>query len=342
MRGGFHNSIISTPSCLVYFSRTPSSFSGRILPTPDLQLPISSSHHIISRKTDIPVSDVDEFFESFIYLLNNDKEYDYNNKDNEILESILKVENKTIEKSVAPSCSDFLKRCIWKGNEDRCKQLFTQTKTANGYCCSFNYIQYKLYAKELQEPKRVSGVGYQSGLEVLLDNNPDDYFVTDISSVGYRILIHLSEDFPDVASSNILCSIETNTLIGITPLIVSASSGLRRMPLYQRNCLFPDERRMTFFPFYNFHNCLVDHNAKITYEKCGCIPFYIPNRETKKKWRVCTPKDALCVTQYEDLYETNKENVSSYDCPEDCETVRYSTACYQGSFDVHFTNRFGM
>ena len=39
-----------------------------------------------------------------------------------------------------PSCSEFLRKCWWRGEERNCSDLFDVRKTDDGFCCSFNTL----------------------------------------------------------------------------------------------------------------------------------------------------------------------------------------------------------
>ena len=39
-----------------------------------------------------------------------------------------------------PSCSEFLRKCWWRGEERNCSDLFDVRKTDDGFCCSFNTV----------------------------------------------------------------------------------------------------------------------------------------------------------------------------------------------------------
>lgn len=64
----------------------------------------------------------------------SDKEY-------EQIAEILKQNNVTATNLIArlaPKCSDMLVRCMWKGTQTRCDNLFQDVNTTEGVCCSFN------------------------------------------------------------------------------------------------------------------------------------------------------------------------------------------------------------
>lgn len=60
----------------------------------------------------------------------------------EALDGILKRNNISVAAvmaSVAPDCSDLLRKCSWKNFIVLCETLFRVIKTSEGVCCSFNY-----------------------------------------------------------------------------------------------------------------------------------------------------------------------------------------------------------
>lgn len=59
----------------------------------------------------------------------------------ETLHAILRQNNLTIVElmyEISPKCSDMLERCMWKGTQTRCDNLFQDVNTTEGVCCSFN------------------------------------------------------------------------------------------------------------------------------------------------------------------------------------------------------------
>lgn len=57
------------------------------------------------------------------------------------LDDILRENNVTatsLLSRMAPKCSDMLVRCMWKGTQMRCDNLFQDVNTTEGVCCSFN------------------------------------------------------------------------------------------------------------------------------------------------------------------------------------------------------------
>lgn len=43
-----------------------------------------------------------------------------------------------VMRRIAPRCSEMLERCMWKGTQTRCDNLFQEVNSTEGVCCSFN------------------------------------------------------------------------------------------------------------------------------------------------------------------------------------------------------------
>lgn len=84
---------------------------------------------------------------------------------------------------------------MWKSEDTPCKLVIEQTKLPRGYCCSFNYqssggvvqrytnsLGYPSSSRDgvkiIKSPKALTCCGHQAGLELLIDNDLDDYFST--------------------------------------------------------------------------------------------------------------------------------------------------------------------
>ena len=95
--------------------------------------------------------DIEEFgeinFENLLYLLTGfrnipeERWADLLDDDLEGLIDRMGQENlTTLMRKVMPSCSEFLRKCWWRGEEKNCTDLFDVRKTDDGFCCSFNTL----------------------------------------------------------------------------------------------------------------------------------------------------------------------------------------------------------
>lgn len=85
----------------------------------------------------------EEVLRMFPNILGYFVRYDSNMSDLEVLKRIfqkneLGTMKKVLEK-VAQGCKEMLVRCMWEGKLTECSQLFIETYTTEGLCCSFNY-----------------------------------------------------------------------------------------------------------------------------------------------------------------------------------------------------------
>ncbi|XP_050309983.1 sodium channel protein Nach-like [Anthonomus grandis grandis] len=253
---------------------------------------------------------------------------------NQVLRSRGKTEEEVFE-AISPSCHKLIKKCFWKGERKKCEDMFEKIKTPIGYCCAFNYFGLRNMSRKktaFRYPSRTSSCGFQSGLEVLIDNDPNDYFATHIPSIGYRVLIHYPYDIPDWSVRNTLCEISTNNFIGLNPEIITATDNIKGMSASDRKCLFPKERTLEMFESYTFHNCL--------------------NEYLKNKTRICSLKDIQCIFEKESLYlnlmfnetystQRNREFNGKCRCLSSCESVTYTPEASKGALYNSFsTNQF--
>ncbi|KAJ8943851.1 hypothetical protein NQ314_009621 [Rhamnusium bicolor] len=183
----------------------------------------------------------------FQLIKNNDPDIPQENYTR--LHQILTDNNISVDtalQNLSPNCEDAFQRCKWKGEEKRCESIFEPIKSSEGFCCTFNYFALKnltfsriLVNRVENRPRRVSACGYQTGLELLLDNKPHDYFASHIPSIGYRIFIHNPYYFPDWTLQNILSGMKMLDLISVTSTMTYSSDTIRNMDIGTRDCLFP-------------------------------------------------------------------------------------------------------
>nr|CAI5863431.1 unnamed protein product [Callosobruchus analis] len=202
------------------------------------------------------------------------------------LQDILDANNLSVNavfKQLTPRCENILTRCLWKGEEKRCESIFEQIKTSEGYCCAFNYYALKnhtfggccraLASKVPRQPRRVSACGHQSGLEILVNSDPSDYFASFMPSIGQKLMIHNPYYYPDWTLQTVLNSRRILNLISVSPTITYCTNDVAEMPSETRRCLLPNERDLIYFKDYNFHNCMVECRMNMTMKLCNCTPF---------------------------------------------------------------------
>lgn len=66
--------------------------------------------------------------------------------------------------------------------------------------------------------------------------------------------------------------------IAITAKMMTASEGLKNIPVKARNCYFSHERTLRFYKIYTQENCKKECSANITNVMCDCLPFHYPSK----------------------------------------------------------------
>ncbi|CAH0550265.1 unnamed protein product [Brassicogethes aeneus] len=88
-----------------------------------------------------------------------------------------------IMKRITQSCPEMLVKCVWSYKEEECMELFRETLTVNGHCCSFNYIE-KFESEMVHTPYH----GPSSGLYLILDTMTQSVQHTPLYSKGMQVM----------------------------------------------------------------------------------------------------------------------------------------------------------
>uniref|UniRef100_A0ABD2WFA5 Sodium channel protein Nach n=1 Tax=Trichogramma kaykai TaxID=54128 RepID=A0ABD2WFA5_9HYME len=206
-----------------------------------------------------------------------------------ILQNVLDANNYTVvQVAREANCSELLKSCKWKGNVTPCRELFEETTSRDGHCCSFNYFGPNSQPKigGLGEPRRLTACGYQTGLEVLVDARPRDYWASLQASFGVKVMLHEPHDYPVRSSAFKLVGLGVQELLDVSPESTYSTGQVRSLPVRVRDCIFSDEpvgsaalRQLELehsWNSYSYVNCLNSCRAKIVLDNCGCVPHYLP------------------------------------------------------------------
>ncbi|KAH1013764.1 sodium channel protein Nach [Dendroctonus ponderosae] len=192
--------------------------------------------------------------------------------------------------------------------------------------------------------------GFQSGLELVINNNPADYFASEIPSVGVKVLIHHPYKFPDLSLPSHIFEMNTNNLLGINPEMITATERLKSMPVRNRKCLFPSEKKLNMFQRYTRRGCLMECRLAMTLKVCKCVPFDLHSQSySYGSLKVCGLEDLSCLNHNRDaifnithlkhaeLFQDDKCN-----CPNNCEDFTYPLETSRGILDASFTTNPSM
>ncbi|XP_040167541.1 sodium channel protein Nach-like [Anopheles arabiensis] len=253
-----------------------------------------------------------------------------------------------------PPCGTLLERCMWKGTQWRCDNLFQVVNSTEGLCCSFNYygLLKDNYPKKItvsvpKDPRRVMASGYQTGLSVLLQPHAEDYHSTDVASYGFKVMIHSSYDYPDNDAEIKLVLAGTESFITLRPTATYATDDALDVAPSVRNCYSRQERVLGVMQRYSYVNCMVECRAANIYAKCGCVPYHLPNNGSMRN---CEMKDMECVVRARDRYVTAVPTrngsverlsygsvVAPCGCLPGCDKVQYPSEMVTGRMNRSFS-----
>ncbi|XP_037959011.1 pickpocket protein 11 [Teleopsis dalmanni] len=275
------------------------------------------------------------------------------------LEKVLQQNDLTIKQLImglSPDCMQMISRCIWKGSNTRCDSLFQRVNTTEGICCSFNYFgrttnnfPEKIAYQVPKRPYRVTGCGYPTGLSVILNPMADDYFGTYFSSYGFRLLIHDAYNFPDENAETKVVTATRECFVRINPESTYATSDIKTMDMTLRNCLFSNERRLSIMQRYSFINCMTECRVSILFQRCGCVPYNLPNNGNLP---TCGLKQISCIIENREIFtralptlngtvsivrQDNTTKIFPCNCLPDCEVNHYPSEITMGRLNSKLT-----
>ncbi|XP_015117533.1 sodium channel protein Nach [Diachasma alloeum] len=215
-----------------------------------------------------------------------------------------------VVRAVSQNCSEFILHCKWKGIPTACEKLFRETLSRDGVCCSFNYISTRAEKKKTF-PKRITACGYQTGLTLLLNPEPTDYFATILGAYGSKIQMHYSYDYPDWNAESKIIASGYQVFLSISPEETHTTHDVRKLALRTRKCMFSDEGDAKYntiegpsnltYATYSYTNCIAECRATIMKALCNCVPYYYPQNAT----RVCDLRDVRCLNYNKGRFETS-------------------------------------
>ncbi|CAD7089986.1 unnamed protein product [Hermetia illucens] len=161
--------------------------------------------------------------------------------------------------------------------------------------------------------------GLSNGLSIIATPIFDDAAITATYSYGVKLLVHKNNVFPSETTIEKLIPIHSEVLVRIRPTVITCSNQVRQLGVTERNCLFPEERRLRFFSEYDDENCIIECQILSIIERCECVPYYfieVPNIP------VCNFTKIPCLVDNFEHTIVRKESAEyRCECPPSCQNT---------------------
>lgn len=130
----------------------------------------------------------------------------------------------------------------------------------------------------------INGAGEYVGLVFQVDTHPEYYISPTEYYYGAEILIHDSNDFPDMAVVAALVQPGEELRLAVNPEAITSAFEVRHMDVQQRKCWFDNEIDLILAERYSFESCMVECKAAHAIELCHCLPYYFPLHSELKNY----------------------------------------------------------
>ncbi|XP_030370388.1 uncharacterized protein LOC115621009 [Scaptodrosophila lebanonensis] len=270
-------------------------------------------------------------------------------------------DTRRIMKMLAPECKHLILKCSLANVNIPCfsKLAFQESLNPWGPCCTFNT---KNSLKKRHFKNRLASS--ELGLTVVLNSSQDDYFTPVLNTNGYIVIVHDSENYASVASSN---AVEVHpgqneeSFLMIYARVVETDPSLDSFSAMNRRCYFDNEApnpEQLLASIYTFPNCITRCRIRSMVALCRCLPFYMPWRLVENQDGVvyCTLNHIPCLRQYNFKWTNvlierkavpglEREMEEALYCPQclpSCNDVQYSVSLHSLPIDnylVTFANK---
>nr|XP_033328781.1 sodium channel protein Nach-like [Megalopta genalis] len=240
-----------------------------------------------------------------------------------------------VMRRLTPQCSVLLTKCRFHDKDGNCSDMFAFRKTQDGFCCTFNYAT-KGDDISLLDPVKVDVLGKDGGLSVLMESVLDDYLYPIFPITGFKVTIFNPHDYPDMTSGGVIeifVSPKTQRDVEIEAILFYSTTNVIPYALKHRYCVFQEEMAAVRAS-YTYSDCIVDCKVADMLNLCNCVPFFLPNRESK---RVCNLKDTVCLTKNRYRWASVVPNTDLYiHAADNSDNVLHCNNCYPLCTDVNY------
>lgn len=115
----------------------------------------------------------------------------------------------------------------------------------------------------------------------MVDTKPHQYVSPTENYYGAEVIIHSSQDYPDLTTSSSVVQPGEDLRLAVQPEIIVSQPGIRKMDVEQRNCWFDDEHDLVLAPRYSFESCMAECRADHNLAMCHCMQFFFPLHSKK-------------------------------------------------------------
>uniref|UniRef100_A0A1I8N521 Sodium channel protein Nach n=1 Tax=Musca domestica TaxID=7370 RepID=A0A1I8N521_MUSDO len=254
----------------------------------------------------------------------------YEPRELQLFDALLELNDLNIldfARNMAWNCNDLIYKCRFKDTVVPCDNLFQVASTFNGFCCAFNLNQ----TYTLKFTNQLAAGGFRNGLSMMLYYNDSMYDKISSYSIGFKVMIQETNGFPSAHSAIKFIPLNEEVFMSVRPIETFCSKAVKDLTFDERQCTFPYERPLTYFPSYVGANCELNCRVTMMVKFCGCHTYFFYSNRTND--RICTYKDIPClVGNFADIIGRIKKHQCP--CVNSCEKVEFNVQATSSTLDL--------
>ncbi|GBP43266.1 Pickpocket protein 28 [Eumeta japonica] len=260
---------------------------------------------------------------------------------------------------VAPKVDDVFNKCLWRGEKEKCSDIFKIVVTFHGICYNFNGLAssdifddnsiqkeyqymyttrpaqgwspdegYELRMDDDMYPRRGHQNSALPDLEIeLLENAQKQDKLCIGEKRGFKIILHHPMDSPRAKPFYHIQGGQEGAL-SMSFHMISTSEKLRSYAPHVRQCYFPAERKLRYFKEYTQKNCERECRANYTFARCGCVWFNMAQELTIHEMKLALQAAA------------GNETKEGCDCLPTCNSVKYEAELLKSPYSKTIVRQF--
>lgn len=99
-----------------------------------------------------------------------------------------------------------------------------------------------------------------------------------VKSLFLKVVLHKAIRYPTVQQHYFRVPLGKSVIVAVTPTQMITSEKVKQYNIRKRKCVFQNEVNLKYFGHYTQFNCKLECWADYTFQRCGCVAYFMPRK----------------------------------------------------------------